>query len=124
MRTLIAVVRKFEILVTAESATTSEDAAFLVAKGIDYLQVFPLGAPSHSTMGVLKSAKTVGCAHFQCESASDLMLRQAVSCCKCSVPVCWSELEQGTMRHSFVRGFSQLALPTSHYDHHGKGLTI
>ena len=52
MRTLIAVVRKFEFLVTAESATTSEDAAFLVAKGIDYLQVFPLGAPSRSTMGV------------------------------------------------------------------------
>ena len=57
------------------------------------------------------------------ETAPGCSPRQAVRCCKCSVPVCRSILKQGTMRHSFVRGFSQ-SPPTSLQDHDGKGLTV
>lgn len=46
VRALIAVAREFEILVTAESVETQEDAAFLVASGVDCLQGFLYGAPS------------------------------------------------------------------------------
>ncbi len=46
VRALIAVAREFEILVTAESVETPEDAAFLVANGVDCLQGFLFGAPS------------------------------------------------------------------------------
>ncbi len=46
VRALIAVAREFEILVTAESVETAEDAAFLAANGVDCLQGFLFGAPS------------------------------------------------------------------------------
>ncbi|MDA7966128.1 EAL domain-containing protein [Ruegeria sp.] len=46
VRALIAVAREFEILVTAESVETQQDAAFLVANGVDCLQGFLFGAPS------------------------------------------------------------------------------
>ncbi|KIC46515.1 diguanylate phosphodiesterase [Ruegeria sp. ANG-S4] len=46
IRALIAVAREFEILVTAESVETKEDAEFLVANGVDCLQGFLFGAPS------------------------------------------------------------------------------
>lgn len=46
VRGLIAVAREFEILVTAESVETAEDAAFLIANGVDCLQGFLFGAPS------------------------------------------------------------------------------
>nr|WP_321249315.1 EAL domain-containing protein [uncultured Ruegeria sp.] len=46
VRALIAVAREFEILVTAESVETKQDAEFLVASGIDCLQGFLFGAPS------------------------------------------------------------------------------
>ncbi len=48
VRALIAVAREFEILVTAESVETREDAEFLVACGVDCLQGFLFGAPSVS----------------------------------------------------------------------------
>lgn len=48
VRALIAVAREFEILVTAESVETKEDAEFLVASGVDCLQGFLFGAPSLS----------------------------------------------------------------------------
>ncbi len=48
VRALIAVAREFEILVTAESVETREDAEFLVASGVDCLQGFLFGAPSVS----------------------------------------------------------------------------
>ncbi|WP_171238499.1 EAL domain-containing protein [Ruegeria sp. HKCCA5763] len=46
VRALIAVAREFEILVTAESVETREDAAFLTASGVDCLQGYLFGAPS------------------------------------------------------------------------------
>ena len=46
VRALIAVAREFEILVTAESVETKQDAEFLVASGVDCLQGFLFGAPS------------------------------------------------------------------------------
>ncbi|EEE36752.1 EAL domain protein [Rhodobacteraceae bacterium KLH11] len=46
VRALIAVAREFEILVTAESVETTEDARFLIANGVDCLQGFLFGAPS------------------------------------------------------------------------------
>ncbi|WP_171122620.1 MULTISPECIES: EAL domain-containing protein [unclassified Ruegeria] len=46
VRALIAVARKFEILVTAESVETREDAEFLIANGVDCLQGFLFGSPS------------------------------------------------------------------------------
>lgn len=46
VRALIAVAREFEILVTAESVETAEDAAFLIANGVDCLQGFLFGAPT------------------------------------------------------------------------------
>ncbi|NVO56578.1 EAL domain-containing protein [Rhodobacteraceae bacterium B1Z28] len=48
VRALIAVAREFEILVTAESVETQQDAEFLVASGVDCLQGFLFGAPSVS----------------------------------------------------------------------------
>ena len=48
VRALIAVAREFEILVTAESVETQEDAAFLVASGVDCLQGYLYGAPTLS----------------------------------------------------------------------------
>ncbi len=48
VRALIAVAREFEILVTAESVETREDAEFLIACGVDCLQGFLFGAPSVS----------------------------------------------------------------------------
>ncbi|WP_170573818.1 EAL domain-containing protein [Ruegeria atlantica] len=48
VRALIAVAREFEILVTAESVETREDAEFLVANGVDCLQGFLFGAPTVS----------------------------------------------------------------------------
>lgn len=48
VRALIAVAREFEILVTAESVETKEDAEFLVASGVDCLQGFLFGAPTVS----------------------------------------------------------------------------
>lgn len=46
VRALIAVAREFEILVTAESVETQQDAAFLIVSGVDCLQGFLFGAPS------------------------------------------------------------------------------
>lgn len=46
VRALIAVAREFEILVTAESVENPQDAAFLVASGVDCLQGYLYGAPS------------------------------------------------------------------------------
>lgn len=46
VRALIAVAREFEILVTAESVETRQDAEFLVASGVDCLQGFLFGAPT------------------------------------------------------------------------------
>ena len=46
VRALIAVAREFEILVTAESVESGEDAHFLIANGVDCLQGFLYGAPS------------------------------------------------------------------------------
>ncbi|WP_120632381.1 EAL domain-containing protein [Ruegeria sp. EL01] len=46
VRALIAVAREFEILVTAESVETQQDAEFLIASGVDCLQGFLFGAPS------------------------------------------------------------------------------
>ncbi len=46
VRALIAVAREFEILVTAESVESDEDAHFLIANGVDCLQGFLYGAPS------------------------------------------------------------------------------
>jgi EAL domain-containing protein (putative c-di-GMP-specific phosphodiesterase class I) len=46
VRALIAVAREFEILVTAESVETQQDAAFLIGSGVDCLQGFLFGAPS------------------------------------------------------------------------------
>ncbi|MEX0305796.1 MAG: EAL domain-containing protein [Ruegeria sp.] len=46
VRALIAVAREFEILVTAESVETVNDANFLIANGVDCLQGFLYGAPS------------------------------------------------------------------------------
>ncbi|WP_299662869.1 EAL domain-containing protein [uncultured Ruegeria sp.] len=46
VRALIAVAREFEILVTAESVESAEDASFLIANGVDCLQGFLYGAPS------------------------------------------------------------------------------
>ena len=48
VRALVAVAREFEILVTAESVETKEDAEFLVASGVDCLQGFLFGAPTVS----------------------------------------------------------------------------
>lgn len=48
VRALIAVAREFEILVTAESVETQQDAEFLVASGVDCLQGFLFGAPTVS----------------------------------------------------------------------------
>ncbi|WP_171175760.1 EAL domain-containing protein [Ruegeria sp. HKCCD8929] len=46
IRALVAVAREFEILVIAESVESEEDAAFLVANGVDCLQGYLFGAPS------------------------------------------------------------------------------
>ena len=46
VRALIAVAREFEILVTAESVESQQDAAFLVANGVECMQGFLFGAPS------------------------------------------------------------------------------
>jgi len=46
VRALIAVAREFEILITAESVETPQDAEFLVTNGVDCLQGFLFGAPS------------------------------------------------------------------------------
>ncbi len=48
VRALVAVAREFEILVTAESVETKEDAEFLVASGVDCLQGYLFGAPTVS----------------------------------------------------------------------------
>lgn len=48
VRALVAVAREFEILVTAESVETREDAEFLVSNGLDCLQGFLFGAPTVS----------------------------------------------------------------------------
>ncbi|WP_170762208.1 EAL domain-containing protein [Ruegeria lacuscaerulensis] len=48
VRALVAVAREFEILVTAESVETKQDAEFLVASGVDCLQGFLFGAPTVS----------------------------------------------------------------------------
>lgn len=48
VRALIAVAREFEILITAESVETQEDASFLVTNGVDCLQGFLYGAPTVS----------------------------------------------------------------------------
>ncbi len=59
VRALIAVAREFEILVTAESVETEEDAKYLIANGVDCLQGFLFGAPSVSPPWVQeKPAKT------------------------------------------------------------------
>lgn len=61
VRALIAVAREFEILVTAESVETKEDAEFLVANGVDCLQGFLFGAPTVSAPWKEKSEiKTAG----------------------------------------------------------------
>lgn len=60
VRALIAVAREFEILVTAESVETQQDAAFLTANGVDCLQGFLFGAPSVTPpWAARKAAKTV-----------------------------------------------------------------
>ncbi|WP_037316673.1 EAL domain-containing protein [Ruegeria halocynthiae] len=48
VRALIAVAREFEILVTAESVETRQDAEFLAASGVDCLQGYLFGAPTVS----------------------------------------------------------------------------
>lgn len=59
VRALIAVAREFEILVTAESVETKQDAEFLVANGVDCLQGYLFGAPSVTPpWGTEKDAKT------------------------------------------------------------------
>lgn len=59
VRALIAVAREFEILVTAESVETKQDAEFLVANGVDCLQGYLFGAPSVTPpWGAEKDAKT------------------------------------------------------------------
>ncbi len=46
VRALIAAAREFEMLVTAESVESAEDANFLIANGVDCLQGYLYGAPS------------------------------------------------------------------------------
>lgn len=46
VRALVAVAREFEMLVTAESVETAQDAGFLVDCGVDCLQGYLFGAPS------------------------------------------------------------------------------
>ncbi|WP_420585198.1 EAL domain-containing protein [Ruegeria sp.] len=60
VRALVAVAREFEILVTAESVETKEDAEFLVASGVDCLQGFLFGAPSVSPPWKGEKAKQTG----------------------------------------------------------------
>ncbi|WP_170385731.1 EAL domain-containing protein [Ruegeria atlantica] len=60
VRALIAVAREFEILVTAESVETKEDAEFLVANGVDCLQGFLFGAPTVSAPWTRENTKKTG----------------------------------------------------------------
>ncbi|WP_170332423.1 EAL domain-containing protein [Ruegeria arenilitoris] len=60
VRALIAVAREFEILVTAESVETRQDAEFLVANGVDCLQGFLFGAPSITPPWKTKSEAKTG----------------------------------------------------------------
>ncbi|WP_171130929.1 MULTISPECIES: EAL domain-containing protein [unclassified Ruegeria] len=60
VRALIAVAREFEILVTAESVETPEDAEFLVANGVDCLQGFLFGAPTVSPPWIGKTKEKTG----------------------------------------------------------------
>ncbi|KUJ78289.1 EAL domain-containing protein [Ruegeria profundi] len=60
VRALVAVAREFEILVTAESVETKEDAEFLVASGVDCLQGFLFGAPTVSAPWEHKKLKQTG----------------------------------------------------------------
>lgn len=60
VRALVAVAREFEILVTAESVETKEDAEFLVASGVDCLQGFLFGAPTVSAPWEREKLKQTG----------------------------------------------------------------